>query len=111
MTSVHVGTHHSGHPNKTAVNPDNPIFGRPADPVVTEVSVEQAAIVQSDKNARETVVSPLINEEQLSPAEPVFETKTYADGSTATGVAPLPDLSPAEQDAKEKAAEPASAEA
>lgn len=29
----------------------------------------------------------------------VIETKQYADGSSATGVAPLPDLSPAEQDA------------
>jgi hypothetical protein len=27
------------------------------------------------------------------------ETKTYADGTTATGIAPLPDLSPSEQDA------------
>ena len=71
MTDVHVATHPSGHPNKTAVNPENPIFGRPADPVVTEVSVEQAAIVQSDKAGRETVVSPLINED-LSPA-PVVE--------------------------------------
>lgn len=32
---------------------------------------------------------------------PVIETKQYADGSSATGVAPLPDLSPAEQDAAE----------
>lgn len=31
----------------------------------------------------------------------VIETKQYADGSSATGVAPLPDLSPAEQDAAE----------
>lgn len=30
---------------------------------------------------------------------PVYETKTYADESTATGVAPLPDLSPSEQEA------------
>jgi hypothetical protein len=33
-----------------------------------------------------------------SEGEPRVETKTYADGTTATGVAPLPDLSPAEQD-------------
>lgn len=32
-------------------------------------------------------------------AERRFETKTYSDGSTATGAAPLPDLSPAQQDA------------
>lgn len=31
----------------------------------------------------------------------VIETKRYADGSSATGVAPLPDLSPGEQAAKE----------
>lgn len=30
-------------------------------------------------------------------ADPVVETKTYSDGSAATGVAPLPDTSPAEQ--------------
>lgn len=30
---------------------------------------------------------------------PQSESKTYADGTTATGVAPLPDVSPAEQDA------------
>lgn len=30
---------------------------------------------------------------------PQAESKTYADGTTATGVAPLPDVSPAEQDA------------
>jgi len=29
----------------------------------------------------------------------VFETKHYSDGSSATGVAPLPDLSPGQQDA------------
>jgi hypothetical protein len=34
-----------------------------------------------------------------SAAAPVIETKTYSDGSTATGTAPLPDLSPAQQDA------------
>ena len=39
-------------------------------------------------------------------ADPVIETKTYSDGSTATGVAPLPDTSPAEQTYQ---AEPASA--
>lgn len=37
------------------------------------------------------------------PAEPVFETKHYADGSSATGLAPLPDKSPDEQKAAEEA--------
>jgi hypothetical protein len=34
-----------------------------------------------------------------SSTEPVIETKQYSDGSSATGVAPLPDLSAAQQDA------------
>jgi hypothetical protein len=33
-------------------------------------------------------------------AVPVIETNHYTDGSSATGVAPLPDLSPAQQDAE-----------
>lgn len=36
------------------------------------------------------------------PEEPVFETKNYSDGSSAPGVAPLPDQSPAQQDAAEQ---------
>ena len=106
---VHAATHPSGHANKTAVNESNPIFGRPADVIPTEPSIEQAAIVQSEKHHRETVVSPLINEEIAADSgatplpenggatELVIETKEYADGSSATGVAPLPDLSPDEQ--------------
>lgn len=118
---THVDTHPSGHPNKTAVNAENPIFGRPADPV-HEVSIQQAAVVQSEKHPRETVQSPLINEDVASPVgafrrrprchaaageedAAIFETKEYTDGSSATGVAPLPDLSPAQQDAKEAATE------
>ena len=30
--------------------------------------------------------------------QPAIETKTYSDGSSATGVAPLPDQSPAQQE-------------
>lgn len=33
------------------------------------------------------------------PAPPGFETVAYSDGTTATGVAPLPEQSPAQQDA------------
>ena len=111
---VHVAAHPSGHANKTAVNESNPIFGRPADVIPTEPSIEQAAIVQSEKHPRETVVSPLINEEIAADSgatplpenggatELVIETKEYADGSSATGVAPLPDLSPDEQAALSK---------
>lgn len=36
-----------------------------------------------------------------APADQVIETVNYADGSSATGVAPLPDQSPAEQDTAE----------
>lgn len=60
-SNVHFATHPSGHPNKTAVNADNPIFGRPADPVPA-VSLGQAALVQSAKHPRETVVSPLTSD-------------------------------------------------
>jgi hypothetical protein len=129
--NVHVGTHPTGEPNRTAVNTENPIFGRPVDSI-PEVSIEQAAVVQSEKNPRETVVSPLINEPEPIDEEPVVEntetlheqdakeviavqeaeqvqdlspsaeveTKEYTDGTSATGVAPLPDLSPAQQDAE-----------
>ena len=55
--------HPSGHPNKTPVNAENPIFGRPAELVITQDSIEQAAVVQSEKHPRETVQSPLINED------------------------------------------------
>jgi hypothetical protein len=68
-SNVHVGTHPSGHPNKTAVNAENPIFGRPADPIPA-VSIQQAAVVQSEKHPRETVQSPLINELAVSPVGP-----------------------------------------
>lgn len=83
--NVHVATHPTGEPNRTAVNADNPIFGRPADPI-PEVSLQQAAVVQSEKNPRETVQSPLINEEVASPVpvsvEPVVEnTETLPEQS------------------------------
>lgn len=41
----------------------------------------------------------------VSPGLPATETKTYSDGTTATGPAPLPDQSPA-QDAEPKAETP-----
>lgn len=62
--------------------------------------------------AAPTAVTPLIGTQVLTdPAEwpqlptdtgPVVETKVYADGSSATGPAPLPLLSPDEQEAAEK---------
>ena len=36
-----------------------------------------------------------------TPGDAGYETKTYADGTVATGIGPLPDQSPAEQDALE----------
>lgn len=42
---------------------------------------------------------------------PATETKTYTDGSTATGPGPLPDQSPAEQEAAESGALPAESKA
>ena len=33
---------------------------------------------------------------------PQYETRTYSDGSTVTGRGPLPELSPEQQDAKNK---------
>jgi hypothetical protein len=61
--------HPGGHPNKTPVNELNPIFGRPADPVITQDSIEQASVVQSEKHPRETVQSPLLNEAVMARAE------------------------------------------
>ena len=36
---------------------------------------------------------------EINQVGPGTETKLYTDGTTATGVAPLPDLSPAQQEA------------
>lgn len=80
--NVHAATHPCGHPNKTAVNAENPIFGRPVDPI-PEVSIQQAAVVQSEKNPRETVQSPLINEAVASPALPSAEDLDAVAAETA----------------------------
>jgi hypothetical protein len=64
---VHSAKHPSGHPNKTPVNAENPIFHNQPNTVAPLVSVEQAGVVQSDKHHRETVQSPLINEGVESP--------------------------------------------
>ena len=42
----------------------------------------------------EALQAKLSTAETPEPAQIVFETKHYADGSSATGVAPLPDVSP-----------------
>lgn len=118
--SVHVATHPTGEPNRTAVNAENPIFGRPADPI-PEVSIQQAAVVQSEKNPRETVQSPLINEDVASPAtepDPSLagagsDTEPASDSQTASGEAaePAQDSSPSAEDLDAVAAETVAKEA
>jgi hypothetical protein len=61
---------------------------RQLNPAALKVSPQLAYAVQSGSVPSPTVNSPLVNE-QLA-----YETKQYADGSSATGVAPLPDVSP-----------------
>ena len=46
-----------------------------------------------------------------APSDAGYETKTYADGTTALGIGPLPDQSPAEQEAAESGALPAESRA
>lgn len=46
-----------------------------------------------------------------TPGDAGYETKTYADGTTAFGLGPLPDQSPAEQEAAESSALPAESKA
>lgn len=88
--NVHADTHPSGHPNKTAVNAENPIFGRPADPIPA-VSFQQAAVVQSEKHPRETVQSPLLSEVDALPdpvsEEPVVENTEELPEQSAEEVA------------------------
>jgi hypothetical protein len=101
---------------------NNPIFGRPADLPATDVSFQQKRINDGELLA-ETQKAPgdptAANKAQertddephplgtpIHDADgPVVETKTYTDGTTATGVAPLPDQSPAQQDAADTSAE------
>lgn len=113
-STVHAATHPSGHPNKTAVNEENPIFGRPADPI-PEVSLQQAAVVQSEKTPRETVQSPLINEDVASPTtigeESVVENTEELPEQSAEEVAAVQeaessqDSSPSAEDLDASAAE------
>jgi hypothetical protein len=168
---VHTATHPSGHPNKTPVNEQNPIFGRPVDAVITQVSPMQKRINDGEMTGSDTRFIDRLGDEaagsgteryksnaddwtqtkgagitadtsavgtdaehdlgghasnssSITPvkvvglptqeqaqavkeeaaqerAERRIETKNYMDGSSATGVAPLPDKSPAQQDALE----------
>jgi hypothetical protein len=72
------------------------------------IAADDAAQTAADAQANSDLVhqqSDLPAAEPLTEAEsPVFETKEYSDGSSATGVAPLPDLSPEQQDASQPSA-------
>jgi hypothetical protein len=68
------------------------------EPLVVQAVAEQPAPAVIAPAIVFATGNVLVNETPVVDA-PVIETKQYADGSTATGVAPLPDLSPAEQDA------------
>lgn len=74
-----------------------------AAPSSTEPLVVQAIAEQPAPAVIEPAIVPVTGNVLVNAAPtvdaPVIETKQYADGSTATGIAPLPDLSPAEQDA------------
>lgn len=90
--NVHADTHPSGHPNRTAVNAENPIFGRPADPIPA-VSFQQAAVVQSEKHPRETVQSPLLSETAAGYPECVpleSMTDTYEPGAHPAAISEEP---------------------
>ena len=51
-----------------------------------------------------TQLFPGASHEAVAAATAIVETKVYPDGTSATGIAPLPDLSPAQQDAATAAA-------
>jgi hypothetical protein len=72
----------------------NPVFDRPVDAEVPEIPLGlHGAVTLRSESEPATVTT-------TAPAtEPIVETKEYSDGTTATGVAPLPELSSAQQDA------------
>jgi hypothetical protein len=61
---------------------------RQLNPEALKDSIQMATAAQSGSMPTPTVKSPLVNDHL------VYETKQYADGSSATGIAPLPDESP-----------------
>jgi hypothetical protein len=88
--------------------------GKPT--VIVKSAAEELAYL--DKKAAEVAVAEKAAADTANPAPPVpatplpavdprgiaiVETKNYTDGSSATGVAPLPDLSPEQQAAVEAA--------
>ena len=84
----------------------NPLF-----PLTTE-SIQEAAtegveLVPADPVVIDIPVIPLNDSAKANAASldsaPDIETKEYSDGTTATGVAPLPDQSPAQQESTKRA--------
>lgn len=73
MNDRNVPTHPSGHPNKTAVNENNPIFGRPADVIPAEISPTQKRI--NDGESLEKV--------EAKPVRADAWTETKGEGLTA----------------------------
>jgi hypothetical protein len=73
------------------------------DKVVDKLRAELAATTEGKDKALQALAD-------ATAAKPgpalVTETKNYSDGSSATGPAPLPDQSPAQQDAENAASEP-----
>ncbi len=62
--------------------------------------VRRHAAVYVSMDMPEPAAAPMDSAADVAPAATV-ETKIYADGMSATGTPPLPELSPAEQDAKD----------
>ena len=62
------------------------------EPVIVKSAEEEKAYLASKAPAAKTEAKPA-----------VVETKIYSDGSSATGPAPLPELSPGQQDAQQAA--------
>lgn len=93
---------------------DHPMFDHPFAPPTKD---QDGRIVPKPRPEFEKVVEihkaskPAAPETELPNGETsglVIETKNYSDGSSATGVAPLPEQSPAQQDAAKAAPQAAS---
>jgi hypothetical protein len=80
-----------------------------SDSVVVNNAIEESNVAAGRKpnhrhaplptNAQIDSLNQRFNPKAPVVTKPVFETKNYTDGSSATGVAPLPNQSPEQQDA------------
>lgn len=81
-----------------AINPEQPAAAGVSDAEIERIFKECGGQWNGDQWVIEDAdFHPAIRE--FLALRPQSESKTYADGTTATGTAPLPDVSPAEQDA------------